>query len=213
MPGVATGGPFRFSDAQAYDRVLEVNLLGSVRTLRAFLPALVQSKGYGLQIASLAALTPAPMLSAYGTSKTGVEAFTESVRTEVAHLGVDLGVAYLSWTDTDMVRGRRRAREHAPRAGAAAGDGRAHVSARTHRRRPLYGYRPPPRPRVRASRGSASSGPVRGVLTGLLHLGAKRRMHQAEASARGDGPAGPVGLVGAGGRADEEHRGRSVRLP
>src|SRR6185369_14324383 len=28
-----------------------------------------------------------------------------ALRAEVAHHGVDVGVAYLSWTDTDMVRG------------------------------------------------------------------------------------------------------------
>jgi hypothetical protein len=34
-----------------------------------------------------------------------VEAFALAVRTEVAHHGVDVGVAYLSFTDTDMTRG------------------------------------------------------------------------------------------------------------
>ncbi|MFE1784848.1 SDR family oxidoreductase [Streptomyces sp. NPDC059506] len=103
--GIATGGPFLDSDADAFDRVIEVNLLGSVATARAFLPALVASRGYYLQIASLAALTPAPMMAAYCASKSGVEAFAHSLRTEVAHKGVRVGVGYLSWTDTDMVRG------------------------------------------------------------------------------------------------------------
>jgi NAD(P)-dependent dehydrogenase (short-subunit alcohol dehydrogenase family) len=34
-----------------------------------------------------------------------VEAFAHALRAEVAHHGVRVGVAYLSWTDTDMVRG------------------------------------------------------------------------------------------------------------
>ena len=58
-----------------------------------------------LQVASLAALVPAPMMSAYCASKSGVEAFAHALRGEVRHHGVDVGVAYLSWTDTDMVRG------------------------------------------------------------------------------------------------------------
>lgn len=58
--GVATGGPFLHSDARSFDRTIEVNLLGSIRTLRAYLPKLVESRGYALQIASLAALAPAP---------------------------------------------------------------------------------------------------------------------------------------------------------
>ena len=103
--GIAVGGPFIHSDPGAFARVIEVNLLGSVATARAFLPALLESEGYLLQVASLAALTPAPMMAAYCASKAGVEAFAHAVRAEVAHRGVRVGVAYLSWTDTDMVRG------------------------------------------------------------------------------------------------------------
>ncbi|MEU8510148.1 SDR family oxidoreductase [Kitasatospora sp. NPDC048722] len=103
--GIAIGGPLVDSDHQAFSRVIEVNLLGSVATARAFLPALIESRGYLLQIASLAALTPSPLMSAYCASKSGVEAFAHSIRGEVAYQGVKVGVGYLSWTDTDMVRG------------------------------------------------------------------------------------------------------------
>ncbi|GAA3014940.1 SDR family oxidoreductase [Kitasatospora albolonga] len=103
--GIAIGGPLVDSDPRTFDRVIEVNLLGSVATARAFLPALTESRGYLLQIASLAAMTPAPLMAAYCASKAGVEAFAHSLRAEVAHQGVKVGVGYLSWTDTDMVRG------------------------------------------------------------------------------------------------------------
>ena len=103
--GIAIGGPFIHSDPGTFARVIEVNLLGSVATARAFLPALLDSGGYLLQVASLAALAPAPMMAAYCASKAGVEAFAHAIRAEVAHRGVRVGVAYLSWTDTDMVRG------------------------------------------------------------------------------------------------------------
>ncbi|MFI9326868.1 SDR family oxidoreductase [Kitasatospora sp. NPDC052868] len=103
--GIALGGPLLESDHRAFTRVIEVNLLGSVATARAFLPALTESGGYLLQIASLAAMTPAPLMSAYCASKSGVEAFAHSLRAEVAYQGVKVGVGYLSWTDTDMVRG------------------------------------------------------------------------------------------------------------
>ncbi|MDI3386598.1 SDR family oxidoreductase [Streptomyces sp. B-S-A8] len=103
--GVASGGPFLDSDPVAWRRVIEVNLIGSAVTGRAFLPVLMESRGYLLQIASLAALTPAPMMSAYCASKSGVEAYAHSLRAEVGYKGVKVGVGYLSWTDTDMVRG------------------------------------------------------------------------------------------------------------
>jgi NAD(P)-dependent dehydrogenase (short-subunit alcohol dehydrogenase family) len=106
--GIAAGGPLTLADPDTYERVIEVNLLGSVRTVRAFLPALLVSRGHVLQVASVAAIVPAPMMSAYCASKSGVEAFAHALRAEVAHHGVSVGVAYLSWTDTDMVRGADR---------------------------------------------------------------------------------------------------------
>lgn len=102
--GIAIGGPTADADPQAFDRVIEVNLLGSIATARAFLPSLLKSRGYLLQIASLAAIAPAPFMAAYCASKSGVEAFAHALRAEVAHEHVQVGVAYLSWTDTDMVR-------------------------------------------------------------------------------------------------------------
>ncbi|GGO89149.1 short-chain dehydrogenase [Wenjunlia tyrosinilytica] len=103
--GIAVGGPFSSSDPATFNRVIEVNLLGSIATARAFLPELVKSRGYLLQIASIAAMAPAPMMAAYCSSKAGVEAFAHCLRAEVASDGVRVGVGYLSWTDTDMVRG------------------------------------------------------------------------------------------------------------
>ncbi|MCQ0000884.1 SDR family oxidoreductase [Streptomyces sudanensis] len=106
--GVAAGGPLADSDPVTWRRVIEVNLVGSAVTARAFLPALLESRGYFLQIASLAAVAPAPMMTAYCASKSGAEAFAHCLRAEVAHRGVRVGVGYLSWTDTDMVRGADR---------------------------------------------------------------------------------------------------------
>lgn len=102
--GIGGGGVFRFDDPVAFERVIEINLLGSIRTTRAFLPHVIERKGYVLQIASLAAFVPAPMMGAYCASKSGVEAFAHCLRGEVRHHGVDVGVAYLGFTDTDMVR-------------------------------------------------------------------------------------------------------------
>ncbi|MBL1098981.1 SDR family oxidoreductase [Streptomyces coffeae] len=106
--GVGQAGPFLDTDETDWRRVIEVNLLGSVTTARAFLPALIASRGYLLQIASLAAITHGPIMTAYCASKAGVEAFAHCLRAEVGHRGVRVGVGYLSWTDTDMVRGADR---------------------------------------------------------------------------------------------------------
>ncbi|MBF8170835.1 SDR family oxidoreductase [Streptomyces olivaceus] len=102
--GIAEGGPFATSDPQLWRRVVDVNLTGSAHTARAFLPDLLNTAGYHLQVASLASLGAAPMMSAYCASKAGVEAFVHSLRAEVAHHGIAVGIAYLNWIDTDMIR-------------------------------------------------------------------------------------------------------------
>lgn len=100
--GVAEGGPFAESDPALWRRVIEVSLVGSAGTARVFLADLRASRGYYLQIASLASIGASPLLSAYCASKAGVESFAHSLRAEVAHEGIDVGIAYLNWTDTDM---------------------------------------------------------------------------------------------------------------
>ncbi|MVO88667.1 SDR family NAD(P)-dependent oxidoreductase [Streptomyces sp. p1417] len=102
--GVAEGGPFLASDPDDWRRVIDVNVVGSAHTARVFLPDLLATSGYFLQIASLAAIGAAPLLSAYCVSKAGVEALAHTLQAETAHRGVAVGVAYLNWVDTGMVR-------------------------------------------------------------------------------------------------------------
>ena len=101
--GIGSSSLMRYADPVAYERTIEVNLLGSYRVLSTALPHVIESRGYVLQVASLAAFMHLPGLGAYAASKAGVEAMCNSLRTEVAHLGVDVGVAYFSWIATDLV--------------------------------------------------------------------------------------------------------------
>ena len=106
--GVAAGGPLLGSDPAVWRRVVEVNLTGSATTARVFLPDLLETRGYHLQVASLAALGASPLMSAYCASKAGAESFAHALRAEVAARGVAVGVAYVGWTDTDMIRAAER---------------------------------------------------------------------------------------------------------
>ncbi|MFI6700079.1 SDR family oxidoreductase [Streptomyces sp. NPDC050509] len=204
--GVATGGPVEGSDPDAWRRVIEVNLIGAAVTARAFLPALRRSRGYFLQIASLAAITPAPMMSAYCASKSGAEAFAHCLRAEVAHQGVRVGVGYLSWTDTDMVRGADR----------------DDVLRELRRRLPWPANRTyPPGPAVdRLVAGIERRSPhvyaqwwlrgtqsVRGCLPGVIATVGGREMRRLAPRLAGRAHGMGQGLVGAGGAADEAARG------
>src|SRR5215211_223105 len=103
--GIAPGGMVRSTDPAAFERTIEINLLGVWRTVRAALPHVIDGQGYVLVIASLAAAVHGPGMAAYSASKAGAEAFADSLRTELKHLGVDVGVGYFSFIDTDIVRG------------------------------------------------------------------------------------------------------------
>lgn len=103
--GIAPGGMVRSTDPAAFERTIEINLLGVWRTVRAALPHVIERQGYVLVIASLAAAVHGPGMAAYSASKAGAEAFADSLRVEVKHLGVDVGVGYFAFIDTDMVRG------------------------------------------------------------------------------------------------------------
>jgi NAD(P)-dependent dehydrogenase (short-subunit alcohol dehydrogenase family) len=103
--GVGAGAPVRLVDPASWERTVDINLLGVWRTVRAALPHVIERKGYVLVVASVAAIAHTPGMSAYSASKAGAEAFADALRGEVKHLGVDVGVGYFHWIDTDMVRG------------------------------------------------------------------------------------------------------------
>ena len=106
--GIATAGALRHLDPDVVAAQLNVNLTGNWRVIHACLPHLVARRGYVLAVASVAAIVPPPGLGAYAASKAGLELLLDVLRLEVRHLGVDVGVAYFSWIDTDMVRGAER---------------------------------------------------------------------------------------------------------
>jgi NAD(P)-dependent dehydrogenase (short-subunit alcohol dehydrogenase family) len=103
--GIATGGPVRILPPGAFEQMIEINLIGNYRTLRACLPALLERRGYSLTVASVAAIAHAPGMAAYAASKAGAEALNNALRQEVRHLGVDVGVAYLPFLDTELTSG------------------------------------------------------------------------------------------------------------
>ncbi|MEU7409166.1 MULTISPECIES: SDR family oxidoreductase [Streptomyces] len=195
--GVAAGGPLTATDPAEWRRIIDVNLTGSAQTARVFLPDLRATAGYYLQIASLASFGAAPMMSAYCASKAGVEAFAHALRAEVAAHGVAVGIAYLNWTDTDMVRDAdrypvlRELRAHMP-GPAHRVYGVEEVAARIvrgleHRRTAVYA---PPWLRLVQ--------PVRAALPPIVLRVARRHLRRLEAV----DPLTPTGPLGAGGEAD-----------
>lgn len=102
--GIASYGSVMHVDPATFKRVIDINILGVFHTVRAALPSVIARKGYILVVSSLAAFAPAPGLAAYNTSKAGIEHFANTLRLEVAHHGVTVGSAHMSWIDTPLVQ-------------------------------------------------------------------------------------------------------------
>jgi NAD(P)-dependent dehydrogenase (short-subunit alcohol dehydrogenase family) len=105
--GIASYGSVLAVDPTMVRRVLDVNVLGVFHTVRAALPSLIERHGYVLIVSSLAAFAPAPGLAPYCASKAGVEHMASALRLEVAHHGVEIGTAHMSWIDTPLVQDAR----------------------------------------------------------------------------------------------------------
>src|SRR3954452_9330283 len=103
--GLATAGSLRHLDPDVLALQLDVNLVGNWRFVHACLPHVIARRGYLLGVASAAAIVPPTGLGASAASKAGFEQLLNVLRLEVAHLGVDVGIAFFSFIDTDMVRG------------------------------------------------------------------------------------------------------------
>ena len=93
------------SNSVAIEQHLAVNVLGSLKVTRAFLPLLRRSKGAIVTNLSLAALAPLPMIPAYSISKAAAFSMTQSLRALLAGQGVTVHAVFLGPIDTDMNRG------------------------------------------------------------------------------------------------------------
>jgi NAD(P)-dependent dehydrogenase (short-subunit alcohol dehydrogenase family) len=102
--GIAFSGSLSKAPVEQVERTFAVNLLGVWRTDRALIEEIVRSKGYLLNIASLAAASHAPLMGPYASTKAGVEALTNVLRVESAPSGASIGCAYFGFIDTDIVR-------------------------------------------------------------------------------------------------------------
>lgn len=102
--GIAYTGPLATAPIEQVERTLAVNFLGVWRTDRALISQISEKQGYLLNIASLAAVSHAPLMGPYTAAKSGVEALSDALRMETAPSGAKVGCAYFGFIDTDLVR-------------------------------------------------------------------------------------------------------------
>ena len=93
------------NDRAALERSLAVNFFGTYGVTQAFLPALTRSRGAIVNVLSVYAVAPLPLVPAYSISKAAAFSLTQSLRALLAGRGVRVHAVLTGPVDTDMTRG------------------------------------------------------------------------------------------------------------
>lgn len=101
--GILGAGSFIDQPLDAFSRVIQVNLMGTVHVTHACLPLLQRARGHVVNMASTASLHGWPMLAAYSAAKGAVENYSEAIRPELARVGIGLTTVFPLLVDTPML--------------------------------------------------------------------------------------------------------------
>ncbi|CAM2759863.1 SDR family NAD(P)-dependent oxidoreductase [Skermania piniformis] len=90
-------------DPGNFERLIDINLVGTWRTFRAGAPHVIEQQGHLLAISSMAAFIHSPLQAAYTASKAGVWAMCDAIRLELRHTGVTVGTIHPTFFDTPLM--------------------------------------------------------------------------------------------------------------
>src|SRR3989440_350227 len=93
------------SDRAAIEQSLAINLYGPYGVTQAFLPLLTRSRGTIVNVLSVVAFAPLPIVPAYSISKAAALSLSQSLRALLAGQGVRVHAVLAGPVDTDMSRG------------------------------------------------------------------------------------------------------------
>ena len=90
--GIAVAAPLELVPLDELRRQLEVNVVGQVAVLQAFLPALRRGRGRVVLMGSVGGRSALPFLGPYAASKHALEAFADVLRVELAPWGMSVSI-------------------------------------------------------------------------------------------------------------------------
>ncbi|MFJ7947983.1 SDR family NAD(P)-dependent oxidoreductase [Streptomyces sp. NPDC096354] len=100
--GIMLSGAILGADTTEWTRMIETNLLGSMYTVHAALPHLLESKGAVVQISSTSGRISSAAGGVYAATKFGITAFAEALRQEVTTQGVRVVVVEPGFVSTEL---------------------------------------------------------------------------------------------------------------
>ena len=114
--GVLSQGAFKAMDATTHQQIIDLNISGLTAMISAFLPGMLALAEQGrpcriLNVASIAAFQPIPMLATYAASKAYVLSLTESLSEELKGSGVTVTALCPGVTATAMLSNATSANE------------------------------------------------------------------------------------------------------
>lgn len=101
--GISYTGFAHKADIGKWQRVIEVNLMGTFNLIRELLP-IMREEGYGriINFSSVVAVYPTPGVSAYAASKAGLIGLTKSLAVENASKGITVNAINLGYVSIGM---------------------------------------------------------------------------------------------------------------
>jgi NAD(P)-dependent dehydrogenase (short-subunit alcohol dehydrogenase family) len=90
--GIAIAAPLEFLPPEELTRQLDVNVVGQLRVVQAFMPALRRARGRVVLMGSIGGRSALPFLGAYAMSKFALEAMADSLRLELRPWGMHVSI-------------------------------------------------------------------------------------------------------------------------
>lgn len=99
--GKSMRGLFEHTSLDVCHQIIAINFSGSVNMTHVALPYLKAQRGSLVFISSLSGLKGLPMIAPYSSAKMALTGFSESLRAEISHKDLHIGIIYVGFTEND----------------------------------------------------------------------------------------------------------------
>ncbi len=100
--GIALSGPLEFLPLESLRRIFEVNVVGQISVIQAFLPLLRRSQGRIVNVGSGSGILALPFMGGYSASKFALRALNDSLRRELRPWRIPVILVDLGFIETGL---------------------------------------------------------------------------------------------------------------